>query len=302
MGDEADHRRAEQKPEKSDRRDGRQRHPRQHRFRPPGQAVTQRHDRRRSESDQQKSQRGGSQVREQHRQQQPGRDDDAAGADHPDRPEPRYEPVGGEPAAGHRAHEGDVAEPDQLFRRSDDRFEIDAAPVEHGSLAGHAAESDQSEQQDVTVGTDENLFRFFFVGRLGVARQHRAAHRDEHRECNRINDAEMHQRRNVVTNHQRADQPSAESGQRPQAVERRHDTAVVEPFDADSLRVDGDVAQVGRDAEQEESQRELSNRRGRSESDQRGRVEQRCYGQYQLAAVAADQVARQRHCGELSDR
>ena len=170
MGDMPDDRRAHQEPQKANGGDGSQRHAGNHFPGFLGHAVAERDNGRGAKAHQQEPQRGGPQHREQDGDQQPRGNEDAAGAQNPYRTEAHHQAVCRKTPQGHGAHECHIPHLHQPRAGFYHAFKIHAAPVKHGSLAHHASESDQSDDQYIGIHAPEHAAALS-GGTPGISRQ-----------------------------------------------------------------------------------------------------------------------------------
>ncbi len=302
MGDETDDRGADQESQEADAGYGGNGDTGDHGFGFARKAVAHRDDGGCAEADECEAQRGDDDVRVQDGEQKAGGDGDAADLEDGDDSKTDDEAVCSEASQGHGAHEGDVAEANEIGPRVDDAFKVHSTPVEHGAFRCHAAESDEAEEEDIFVRLGEDFFFARGGGCLpgmGIARQHEGTHNEQGDEAEGKDDAEVLQRVEVLADHPCADESADESCQAPEPVEAGHDAASVEAFDSHSLRVDGDVAEVGCHSEEEEGGGELGDVSREAEEDEGSGVEDGGEGDHSPAPVFTDGIAGEGHGNHL---
>ena len=301
MGNVADDRRPQQEAQKADGGDGGQGYAWYHFFGFSGHAVAKGNDGGGSEAHQQEAQRGGPQHGEQDGDQQPGGNENAAGAQHAHGAEAHHHAVRRKASQGHGAHERHVAHLHQSGTGLHHAFKVHAAPVKHGSLAHHASEGDQSDHQDIGIHAPEHASALG-GGAACIPRQEGGGKDGQNDHAHQENGDEVHFRGYLPVHHQRPQQGAEESRQAPQAMEPGHDAALVQPLHSHALRVDGDIRQISGHSEEKQPRRQFPEGGRHAQIHKHGGIKDGSRYQYPPAAATAHQIAGQRHGGHLPHR
>lgn len=300
MGNMPDDRRSQQKAQKADRGNGGQSHAGNHLFGLSGHAVAERDNGRGAQPHQKEAQRGGPQHREQNGNQKPGGNQNAARAQHAHGSEAHHHAVRRKTSQGHRAHERYISRLHQARAWLNHTFKIYAAPIEHGPLADHAPERNQSDKQYIGVHAPEHATALG-TGMPGVPRQKETGKNGQNEHAYQKNGDEMRFRGHIPVHHEGPQQRAEEPRQAPQAVKAGHDAALVQPLHAHPLRIDGNIRQIGGHTEQKQPSGQFPEGGNQPQAHEYGGVKNGRRHEYPPAAEAAYQVAGQGHGGHLPD-